>query len=692
MSTDPHTLPEPRGSQPSGDDRPNSGLREGDISHAEVNSALRGHERTVVFGQQTRLRDGLLMADEKLPRFHAGHDLVKFFYGGVRQLPEYLVDALLGWGVCITMVKGDQLLVFHHAREHQAFHTGRTRKAIYMPELVIREAFEKGYDYWAVSEVILQESWPLLDYLLLLELIRRAQQRLLSRATLGHAFVRGNFEEMNHHLKLDGDPECEFELFFGRYADSVYAMTPEIVGQDPYEKADEIFDEGLERKWASNKLNEVTVALQYPTYYSIDRDIVHPATFDQARRGGLPVDPETVEDILHDLGDVARFGVGVQIKSDNLLDMLIDRGEPGVRGYASLGWTDGRYYGSGYYPTVQFKNRLQRLSSSPKQGQPGSIGQDFTYFMDRSDLEQVHGYYLSMQDGMRLGFRRARHLLLRMLFVAGTPDSFQLTLEIEATLRYTDDDAPLLRGLADIIYDHYLQVDRQEPDWDLFFMARILAKLDRHPSYRGEITEQYQRLTGTNLVGAPQAEGDLLQWLCDLIPDKPLRLSSDPQRLRNRLQQFESRRELDPNDPGLLELLAAVLIRLDRAPGYDGIVGALGQMDAEVVGAVCREVVEQVGDNDPQRQKLRETAVQLLGGGTETGPALPSFDSQQPSLINSLYRLFAREEPEPRDQPMLDYVRDEKLERADVLAALDAVEIEIPDVHEAIIGLFFRSR
>ena len=50
------------------------------------------------------------------------------------------------------MVKGDELLVFRHAREHQAFHTGRTRKTIYMSELVIREAYDKGYDYWAISE------------------------------------------------------------------------------------------------------------------------------------------------------------------------------------------------------------------------------------------------------------------------------------------------------------------------------------------------------------------------------------------------------------------------------------------------------------------------------------------------------------------------------------------------------------
>ena len=178
MPADPHFNPElDEEPEPpfSGDDRPNSGLREGNISHAEVNAALRRHQKTVIFGQQNRLRDGRLMEDEKLRRFHAGHELVKFFYGAVRQLPEYLIEALLERGISVTMVKGDELLVFHHAREHQAFHTGRTRKTIYMPELVIREAYDKGYDYWAISEVIIQEAWGLLDYLLILELIRRSQ-------------------------------------------------------------------------------------------------------------------------------------------------------------------------------------------------------------------------------------------------------------------------------------------------------------------------------------------------------------------------------------------------------------------------------------------------------------------------------------------------------------------------------------
>ena len=66
------------------------------------------------------------MRDEKLPRFHAGHDLVKFFYGGLRQLPGYRVDALLGWGVNITMVKGDQVAAVLNAGEVGIPHVHRT--------------------------------------------------------------------------------------------------------------------------------------------------------------------------------------------------------------------------------------------------------------------------------------------------------------------------------------------------------------------------------------------------------------------------------------------------------------------------------------------------------------------------------------------------------------------------------------
>jgi len=698
MPTDPEFYPELEEEQESpfvGDDRPNSGLREGDISHAEVNGALRRHQKTVIFGQQNRLRDGRLMEDEKLPRFHAGHELVKFFYGAVRQLPEYLVEALLGWGISITMVKGDELLVFHHAREHQAFHAGRTRKTIYMPELVIREAYDKGYDYWAISEVIIQEAWSLLDYLLILELIRRSQQRLLERFTLGHAFLRRTVEQLNKHLNLnEGDEENEFELFFGRYSDSFYGMNREIIGQDPYEIADGIFDEELERKWASNKLYEITEAFQYPTYYNIDRDIVHPAAFKQAERRGLPVEPETVDDILHDLKDVARFGVSAQIKSDKLLDMLIDMGEPGIRGYVSLGWTEGRYYGGGYYPTVEFKKRLQRLSGSPPEGVSGSIVQDFNYLLDPKDMREVHGYYLAMQEGEAVPFRRARHLLLRVMTIAvsSEADRFQLGFEIEGMLHYAQDDGPLLKGLADIFYDLYLKVDRRNPDWERYFMGRILVKMDKHPRYSEEILEQYYRVTGGEEVRGPEDRRELIERLRGFIPENPLRQSFDPQRLRARLQIFENQWADNPNSEGLLRLLVGVLIRLDRCEDYEEIVGELEKVDGEVVRPVCAEIVEQIAEKDQQRQTIRKTALRLLQGdgkAVREDTVEPEKGGEQQSLMASLYSLKDREEPGPRDQTMWEYVRDEKWTREQVVRALKRSDVEIPETHRAIIGLLF---
>ena len=141
---------------PSHDDRPNSGLREGEISHAEVNEAIRMAPKTVIFGQQSRLRLGLLTEDEQLPRYHAGHDLVKFFYGAIRQVPEYLLDAILAAGISVTLVRANDLLVFHDVRTHQSFLVGRTRKTIHAPlvhplavALRLRTVEQVGYRHTA---------------------------------------------------------------------------------------------------------------------------------------------------------------------------------------------------------------------------------------------------------------------------------------------------------------------------------------------------------------------------------------------------------------------------------------------------------------------------------------------------------------------------------------------------------------
>lgn len=151
-----------------GDHRTNTGMYEGTIAHGEVNAAIRESEKVILFGQQTRLRSGRLTDDERLSRIYPGHRLSRFFYGGVRQLPERLLDALLAKKISVTLVRGKDLLVFHDRRRHQSFHAGRTRRTIYLPEPILEHAYEMGYDYWAIAEILIQESWLLLDYILLL--------------------------------------------------------------------------------------------------------------------------------------------------------------------------------------------------------------------------------------------------------------------------------------------------------------------------------------------------------------------------------------------------------------------------------------------------------------------------------------------------------------------------------------------
>ena len=672
------------------DERPNSGLREGEISHADVNDALRAHLKTVIFGQQTRLRDGVLLEDEKLARFHAGHDLVRFFYGGVRQLPEYLVDALLAWGVSVTLVRSEDLLVFRHAREHQSFHTGRTRKTIYMPELVIEEARAKGYDYWAISEVIIQESWPLLDYHLLIELIRRAQQHFRQYYTLGHAFVYDQLMELNKHRKFsDREPDNEFNEFFAQYSEPIFDLDrDQVLVADPFALVDEFFDEVRERKWASEKRTAIRNALNYPTYYNIDRDIVHPTAFRISENRAMTIVPETIDEILHDMEDALRFEVGVQIKTDRYIDMLIERGEPGISGFSRLGWNEGTYFGTGYYPLVEFTEKIQAFSTSPPEGAPGSISRDFKRLM-RGKEQQVHDWYC---DFWNLPFRRKRFLVLKLADLAGMADLKQLVFEVENALRYSNDDEALLKGLADIFYDHYLQLDRVEADFNTYLLGQILMKLDLHPRYREVYVPQYEHLVGGRELVVGEDLRPQVDELAELIPDKALRLSSDPQRLRLCLQRFEELRRSNPGSAELLELLAGIFLRLDRSDKYRELLAALKNL-GEVADRVGAEIVAQIGAKDQVRADILSAVQDLLQEQERLGVRrAEDKEWEWPSLVESLYRLLGMEGVEERGQPLHLYLRQDQLDNKDVLRGLVERGSEIPAAHRAIITLLFTGK
>ena len=666
--------------------RPNSGLREGSISHAEVNASLRIHEKTIVFGQQNRLRAGRLMADDKLPRYHAGHDVVKFFYGAIRQLPESYVDALLHWGISVTMVKSPDLLVFHHCRAHQSFHVGYTRKTVYMPEMVLKEAHNKGYDYWAISETMIAETTPLMNYLMLLSFVRRARLHLHSHYTLGHHFVRSTMEELNQHLKCSEDPECEFNLFYNAYEEHLYSIRRED-DSDPYAWVDGVFDEGLERKWARLKLFTTRDNLGYPSFYDIDRDIVHPAAFAAAERLGQPTQPEGVADLQHDLQDAARFGISAQIKGDRLMDQLVELGAPGIRGFAEIGWGEGEYWGGGYYPTVEFKEKLMRYSSSPEEPKYGSVALDFRQLLHVKALEDLQGLFNNCQH---LSFRKKKSLGFRLLKLGGGHDVMQLMIERDALLSYTENDDELLSGLIEIIWDYYLRLDHESPDFSGFLLSEIIRKLDRHPRYHDVFLPQYTQLTGGRRLVVGEHAREIIDELAARVPEHPARFSYDPQRVRARWHVFTERRRLDGGNPDLLTLLAGVLLRLDRMDCYDELVAEVASLGERSVAA-CREIVESIDPKDAQRRTILQSAQRLLSGGMgdRTGVQSPSVNTI--SLLESFYAVIDRVAPDDRNQPLIEYMRDEGLDKRDILHMLRARKENISAPHGAVIRLLFST-
>ena len=120
------------------------------------------------------------------------------------------------------------------------------------------EASPKGYDYLAISEIIIEESWALLDYLLILELVRRCQQHLHEHFTLGHAFVRGTLERLNRHRKVNENTrDNEFQIFFDFDKTDLFRFDRSLLERDPYDLADEISDEEQERTGLHEHLHSI---------------------------------------------------------------------------------------------------------------------------------------------------------------------------------------------------------------------------------------------------------------------------------------------------------------------------------------------------------------------------------------------------------------------------------------------------
>ena len=604
-------------STPSNDERPNSGMREGDISHADVNAALKSVPKTVIFGQQNRLRDGFLMDDEKLTRFHAGHELVRFFYQGLNKLPDYLLDALLESNISVTLVTEKDLLVFRDARNHQSFHVGYTRKTIYMPEGVIQEAINKGYDSWAISEVLIREGWPLLDYLLIVEFVRRAKRRLRTHYSLGSPEgVKNVLRRINkHRMELENTDDNEFKHFYVHYCNGLYTLTRSSLDTDTYHLADAIFDEAQERAWADVKLNQITNTFEYPTLFDVDRDIVHQAAFRAARARKLPVEPQTTEDLLHDLWDAARFRTLRQTKTDNLFDQLLERGADGITGFLKIAAGEnasGHHvvtadYHDGYDAVAEFKAKLLAFSNTLPEGGLGSICNDFRDLLSYRTFREADALFqkftalpIKEQSANKFYIRK---LIDRILGSVNLPDPMaqaQLATSVAKT-----------KSLQTLLSTAQSLLKAEDPELERRQLLSILRKMDRHPAYHTLLLTQARRLSGDSTLSFGKDIREVVDALYRLIPDQPYRLSSDPNRLRTCLDNYQRMRRATPNNERMFSLLAGVLIRLDRADNYGDLVEHVRHIGPPAKPGL-EDAVGKINRNDPARQAILQHAQALL--------------------------------------------------------------------------------
>lgn len=625
---------------PPNDDRPNSGLREGSVIHAEVNAAIARAEKTVIFGQQNRLRNGILMGDVKLPRFHAGHELVRFFYQGMNKLPEYFLDALLESNVSVTLVTGSSevdsgdpevdrlaratggdLIVFKDVRNHQSFHTGYTRKTIYLPEGIVREAIYKGWDSWAIAEAIVREACPLLNYLLILEFIRYAQQRLRSKFTIGSQnVIKSTFRRLNKHLiespsEDSEDEESEFDTFFRHYCKKFFRFDRKILNQDPYTLADSIFDEPRERIWADIKRNQIATTFDFPDFFDLDRDIVHPAAYRAADVVGQEIAPKTPDDLVHDLGDAARFRVLRQTKTDDLLDQIILKGGPAIlrlidrfgEELASGQLEICESHHDNYDVINEFKEKLIENSTTGIEGIPGSIANDVrdlirmrTKAHSRQYLADFRELPIEQKHANIKYFRKVVDRIIGFANFSTAEDQAMLAANV-ARARHPDQ----LIGMMETV------LGDPDPPAEQNLMLNILKKLDRHPDYHGLIASQVGELMGGGSFSLGENVRDQVDSLATLLPARPYGLSSDPQGVIRRHNAYRNLRRQNPDDEALFSHLIGVLVRLDRAENYEQICERITPI-AHRAKEELEDLVDKLNPNDPGKKRIIAAAKEML--------------------------------------------------------------------------------
>jgi hypothetical protein len=564
----------------------NLGIFDGQVGHAEVNQALAGGPKAVLLGAQTRLP--FFPGDQQLPRLFVGDPLVTFFWKVLRKIPQVLREAILDSKISFTLIRGRSLLFFRDCRTHQAVHVGRRRRTIYLPEVLFARAEEKGYDYWALAEGVILASWLLLDYLLLVDVLRGARRMAGGKEdfVLATAWLRRLVEAHNAHRRDHvAEGRSEVHEFIAAYKDRFLGLPgADLAGADPFALARRLYDPALEQQWARDKMERVAEIFSFPQIFLFDRDIIHQAARDQALALGQPLAPQSFAEVLHDYQDELRFdahpllttlGKWVMPKPRAVfLQEVVRLGEPGLRG----------------------------LLEAYQRGEPEVVPLIHLLWM----------YLCSLSSDPAGVFTRMGRC--RALVLAGREEGLEQAL---AGVLVRLDRAPgyeellgqvrRMGGAARAELEELVERQRlaEEDEWAPFKVKKqgIVLRADA-------LLSEMQEDGGREGVGAGLGADPVVRRLLD---DRRLHQhSSDPSgALLCHRSYVRSLEEFGPGDPDTQFYLVGLLVRLDRSEHYEHLCRQLTSLGAPAVSALYK-VFDQIAERDLQRQPIREQARLIL--------------------------------------------------------------------------------
>ncbi len=569
----------------------NLGIYDGDVAHDEVNGAIATAGKSILFGQQTRLPH--FPEDQRLPKLHSGHPLVLLFWKVLKKVPEHVRQALIGGPISVTLVRDDSLLCFRDCRHHQAVHLGRRRRTIYLPEVLLYQAEEMGYDYWAIAEGVIYAGWMLLDYLLLVEVLRSFGDRGHGHpnARLTEPYLKGYVREHNRHRQEHPEEARSevFEFVEGYRSAMIRTSAPQAFSHESFQLARDVFDAELEQRWARGKMERIADIFDYPRLFLFDRDIIHGAARELARRRGQQVEPASFADVLHDYRDSTRFdrspimttfckGVVPKPRAQ-FLRAVVDMGVAGLKGFFAA-------YRAG-------EPELQELVH-PLWMYLCSLSSDPAGVFTRVGRCRALGRF-GMEDGMD---RPLAGIVVRL---DRAPGYRQLVAELPAMGETARQELHQVIGL------HRL---RDADEWSTFrikkqaIVASACEILDR--------MEEGEHRSSQLLLARRRVHEE--ETIVKLLEDSPHRLTSDPSSVLMYVRTYKrTLREFGPADPDTNALLASILIRLDLSDKYEELVKKNVPLLGPPAVSALYGVLEQVADGDEKRQVILQQARQLLG-------------------------------------------------------------------------------